>query len=158
MLTTIVSLASAADLKKLADELVNQAEPPAVSDGDLDGDGRADVSAHGMEGADISRGARVDAGRPLDAPQARRGQDLDRASESRRTTEVDAGNALNARQATRGQAPEAAPDHQHAAKVDAGNALNARRAGQVQALEAVRENRRAGDPIPGIDITVNQGH
>jgi len=37
-------------------------------------------------------------------------------------------------------------DHAAATKVDAGNALNAR-----------SMNGRAGDPIPDIDITVNQG-
>jgi hypothetical protein len=100
LLMTAALPASAADLKKLADELVNQSEPPATMEsapdgtGDLDGDGHGDVSARGIEKSDIRRGM----------------------------------------------------------KVDEGNALNARQPDKAQPGKA------AGDPIPDIDITVNQGH
>jgi hypothetical protein len=129
MLMTVALPASAADPEKPANEPVDQTEQRAANDGDTDGDGRADVSAQGMEKADI-----------------------------RRATKVDAGNALNARQAGEGQGPDVAPDSRRATKVDAGNALNARQAGEGQGLAVSPANRRSGDPIPDIDITVNQGH
>jgi hypothetical protein len=57
-----------------------------------------------------------------------------------------------------GQGPDVASDSRRATKVDAGNALNARQAGEGQGLAVSPDNRRSGDPIPDIDITVNQGH
>lgn len=125
VLMTIALPASAADLKKLADELVNHTEQQAAGDGDLDGDGRADVSAQPGEKADIRRATAVDA---LDASRATEGQDLDEAPANRR-----------------------------AAKVDAGDAPGAKQGGQEGGPDAAGGHRRAGDPIPGIDITVNQG-
>jgi len=101
-LVAVVAIpASAADLKKLADELVNQSEQPAATTttaGDLDGDGYGDAAAQGIEKSDIRSGM----------------------------------------------------------KVDEGNALNARETKGGQNLKEAPATRQDGDPIPDIDITVNQ--
>lgn len=112
---------------------VAQAQEP-LSPGETDSAAQSGASMRGIEKSDIRRGHTHDADVDGDglgdaAPVARRA-DLKKLAD----------------ELVNNQDTDGSGDQGAAAKVDAGNALNA---GSM--------NDRAGDPIPGIDITVNQG-